>query len=322
LISSLISSGVSRYGGFKLLERIALYNKPGYVNSVPSTKEDIFKDKQISLVEKRRLMRFFTFAAGEFEGEPEINGSEDIPLLDFLKTKFSVTDKVAETIAYALAFCTSTSGLCFTKVLIDSRVEHDLLQDPTLPALKRIRRYLRSSGRYGASPFLVGHYGGSGEIVQGFCRASAVNGSTYILGPTVLSLHSRSDAEASSLTSNQRQHNIVLQDFDESISCDLVITSPDYIQKAVDAKTNKTSALARCIAIIDQPLVFSPFKSDHQLGDPTSDSTDAFAVDTAVLIFPPSCLADYPNDTAVHAFVTGEGSMSAPKSRCTRLVLN
>jgi Rab proteins geranylgeranyltransferase component A len=111
LISSLVSSGVSRYGSFKLLERIALYDRPGCVTNVPSTKEDIFKNKQLSLVEKRRLMRFFTFAAGEFEGKPELEGHEDTPLLDFLKTNFSIADKVAETITYALAFCTSSSGL-------------------------------------------------------------------------------------------------------------------------------------------------------------------------------------------------------------------
>src|SRR5260221_11941563 len=56
-----------------------------------------------------------------------------------------------------------------------------LFADATLQALTRLRRYLRSSGRYGASPFLVGHYGGLGEIAQGFCRVSAVNGGLYIL---------------------------------------------------------------------------------------------------------------------------------------------
>lgn len=111
LISALIASGVSRYGGFKLLERVALYHSPGLVERVPSTKEDIFKNKQISLVEKRRLMRFFTFAAGDFEDKPELEGQKRAPLSDFLKTAFSLDSKIAETIMFALAFCTSPSGV-------------------------------------------------------------------------------------------------------------------------------------------------------------------------------------------------------------------
>lgn len=110
LISALIASGVSRYGGFKLLERIATFRAPGHVERAPSTKEDIFKNKQITLVEKRRLMRFFTFAAGDFEDKPELQGQKNTPLFEFLKTAFSLETNIAETITYALGFCTSPSG--------------------------------------------------------------------------------------------------------------------------------------------------------------------------------------------------------------------
>src|SRR6266576_1181339 len=62
------------------------------------------------------------------------------------------------------------------------------LLEPTLPALSRLRKYMRAAGRYGPSPFLVGHYGGTGEIAQGFCRAAAVSGAIYILGRHILSI--------------------------------------------------------------------------------------------------------------------------------------
>ena len=42
--------------------------------------------------------------------------------------------------------------------------------EPSTSALLRMRHYMRSAGRYGNSPFLMGHYGGLGEMVQGFCR--------------------------------------------------------------------------------------------------------------------------------------------------------
>ncbi|QRW15741.1 Rab proteins geranylgeranyltransferase component A [Rhizoctonia solani] len=63
---------------------------------------------------------------------------------------------------------------------------YNIPTDQTLPALVRTRTYLRSVGRYGPSPFLIGHYGGAGELAQGFCRTCAVQGGTYVLGRKVL----------------------------------------------------------------------------------------------------------------------------------------
>lgn len=44
------------------------------------------------------------------------------------------------------------------------------LIDPALPSMERLRKFLRAIGRYGPSPFLVGHYGGVGDLVGGFSR--------------------------------------------------------------------------------------------------------------------------------------------------------
>lgn len=111
-IDSLVASGVSRYGSFKLLEKVAVYDRPGVVQSVPGSKEDVFKSKVLSLLEKRRLMRFLLFAAGEFEGKKELEGKEHMPFLQFLREAFSLSDKPAIAIAYALAFCITADGMC------------------------------------------------------------------------------------------------------------------------------------------------------------------------------------------------------------------
>lgn len=110
LISSLVSSGVSRYGGFRLVERVLLYNKTLGIVGVPGSKEDIFKSKSISLVEKRRLMRFLMFAAGSLENQPELEGMEDAPFGKFLSQKFSLNEDTTTAIVYALAFCFTPSG--------------------------------------------------------------------------------------------------------------------------------------------------------------------------------------------------------------------
>ena len=111
LISALINSGVSRYGGFKLLEKVALYHSPGHVQNVPNSKEDVFNNRQISLIDKRRLMRFFTFVSGDFEDKSELQGNESTPFIDFLTSSFTLESSIAETIVFALAFCSFPQGL-------------------------------------------------------------------------------------------------------------------------------------------------------------------------------------------------------------------
>ena len=121
LITAVINSGVSRYGGFRLLESIAVYSGASFM-SVPGSKEDIFRSKDISLIEKRHLMRFLTFAAGEFEISKELEGKAETPFVDFIKDVFNLNNVLADAIAYAIAFCSSRHGIlisiCFFITLI------------------------------------------------------------------------------------------------------------------------------------------------------------------------------------------------------------
>jgi RAB protein geranylgeranyltransferase component A len=78
-------------------------------------------------------------------------GKETDPFPKFLEEAFNLPSNLASQVAYAIAHCSSPL-------------------DPTLEALKRTRRYIKSIGRYGSGAFLVGQYGGAGEIAQGFCR--------------------------------------------------------------------------------------------------------------------------------------------------------
>lgn len=102
LIDSLIVSGVSRYSTFRLLESTSIF-LPGSAGpaegdeaeaeakakadakanaktktkkkKVPGSKEDVFKDKTIGLVDKRRLMKILMWIMGDFEGTDELLGS-------------------------------------------------------------------------------------------------------------------------------------------------------------------------------------------------------------------------------------------------------
>jgi len=114
LISSLVASGVSRYGGYRLLERVGIYSGRNGLQNVPGSKEDVFKSS-LSLIEKRRLMRFLVFASGEFEGSNDLRGHEQTPFPEFLQSKFSLTQEIVDAIVYALAFCSSATGRPYSR---------------------------------------------------------------------------------------------------------------------------------------------------------------------------------------------------------------
>lgn len=80
LIQTLVSSGVSRYSTFRILESTSIFDtKSGAGKKVPGSKEDVFKDKEVGLVDKRRLMKVLLWCMGEFEGSKEIEGQSVVP---------------------------------------------------------------------------------------------------------------------------------------------------------------------------------------------------------------------------------------------------
>ena len=83
-VDTLVRSGVAKYTGFKLLDGIAIYTpEPPVDEEEPSrgrlvrtaaTKEDIFNDKTLSLLDKRKLVNFIKFATSEFESSERVRG--------------------------------------------------------------------------------------------------------------------------------------------------------------------------------------------------------------------------------------------------------
>ncbi|KAL7419591.1 hypothetical protein Q5752_005503 [Cryptotrichosporon argae] len=132
---------------------------------VPGSKEDIFRDRSIALADKRRLMKFLLFAAGDYAADPLYAEHASKPLPSLLET-FSIPPPLLRAITYALAHAPAAPHA----------------DAAAAPALARLARYLAAAGRYGPSPFLVAQYGGAGEVAQAFCRACAVKGGTYVLG--------------------------------------------------------------------------------------------------------------------------------------------
>ena len=207
-----------------------------------------------------------------------------------------------------------------------------VLADATLPAMTRLRSYLRSSGRYGASPFLVGHYGGLGEIAQGFCRVSAVNGGVYIL-----------DKKAEKITASSQDSGgkfvVELDEFPEPLTADVLVATPDQLPVELHPPAQAVSLpnIVRCIVVIDKPIPFPPLLSsgegpseDEAESSPTAvDSEDtttsesakpveASPIDTSVIVFPPNSVQGGSSTRAAQALITGAGTLSAPQGKWKR----
>lgn len=212
--------------------------------------------------------------------------------------------------------------------------------EPTLPVLLRLRRYLRSAGRYGSSPFLIGHYGCIGEIAQGFCRAAAVHGAVYILGRQIKSIAHTPNGQGAQEIDNPSEstsfkYHVEIDEVPDTLECNLLISSPSYIPEALkfnsfqlspahDEALSDIGCIARCIAIIDQGLTLrSSQEPEAEIPDPAATDGEQFAtkpLDTGILVFPPSSIPGGSSTYSATGLITGEGSLSTPEGKCKDLL--
>lgn len=134
LVDQLVQSGVSKYGGFQLLEAIGVVEprSDGTIQPklrvVPLSKEDVFTDPALSLLSKRKLMKLLQFAMGSYEESDIWQSKSDVSLLPnhrslmpstgragqsietFLQTNFQLPTDLAVAINYALAQSSQPNG--------------------------------------------------------------------------------------------------------------------------------------------------------------------------------------------------------------------
>lgn len=178
------------------------------IERVPSSKADVFNHSQMSLIEKRRLTKLLLFAAGDavFEDSPLLSGQP----LSFSLSSCSIESRrcwcvdawmrgrsnddvrrVLNGVVLFVSFYHTIARLrswimhWFIRFVIRFRSDrnyetnyflnlgsiYEYNSDLALPSFHRLRKFIQSSGRYGgSSPFLVGHYGGAGDLVGAFSR--------------------------------------------------------------------------------------------------------------------------------------------------------
>jgi len=175
--------------------------REGEARAVASNRADVFKDGNLSGIEKRALMRFLKavhgaalrdraharrsgksgeethvavgapgseWGDGEFQqsGKEEDQGGLDIEpgeRMDAFLTRHGLSENVKDVVMYALA--------------LQTRADCD-----ALTAVEALKVYILSVAKYGpqTGACLIPVYG-SGDIPQAFCRVAAVKGTTYVL---------------------------------------------------------------------------------------------------------------------------------------------
>ncbi|KAG0046874.1 hypothetical protein BGZ83_007967 [Gryganskiella cystojenkinii] len=226
LTNLLISSGIGKYLEFKLLERTAVYESlTDKVEMMPTSKEDVFVSKALSLKEKRLLMKFLQFAV-DYENQKEVwEDYKNAPFTQFVQRAYGLTDKVLTAVVYAIGFDGNDNAT-------------------TTEGLKSVKVYLLSLGRYGNSAYLCPLYGVGSELAQAFCRVSAVYGGIYMLQHG-LDKHNV-DREANKWTSVVDHNGQILKG-------NQLICTREYLSKDMDAYLEaRMSYVSHCILVTDR----------------------------------------------------------------------
>ncbi|KAI9236771.1 MAG: GDP dissociation inhibitor-domain-containing protein [Podila humilis] len=229
LTNLLISSGIGKYLEFKLLERTAVYEAlTDKVEMMPTSKEDVFVSKALSLKEKRLLMKFLQFAV-DYENQKEVwEDYKDAPFTQFVQAAYGLTDKVLTAVVYAIGF--------------DGNDEAT-----TTDGLKSVKVYLQSLGRYGNSAYLCPLYGVGSELAQAFCRVSAVYGGIYMLQHGL-------DKHVVDKEANKWQS--VVDHLGQTLQAGQLICSREYLSVDMDAyleaRILNRSYVSHCILVTDR----------------------------------------------------------------------
>lgn len=86
--------------------------------------------------------------------------------IEFLKSKFSLSDKLIGLVGFSIAFFENFSE--FEKCPLEIFIQ-------------RIMKFVKSIGRYSLKNIFITPTYGMSELCEGFCRQAAVNGSIYVL---------------------------------------------------------------------------------------------------------------------------------------------
>ncbi|XP_074407846.1 rab proteins geranylgeranyltransferase component A 1 [Zonotrichia albicollis] len=222
-IDLLIKSNVSRYAEFKNATRVLAFRQ-GRVEQVPCSRADVFNSRQLTMVEKRMLMKFLTFCLDYEQHPEEYQEHESSTFAEFLQTR-KLTPSLQHFILHSIAMVAETDS-------------------STLQGLQATKKFLQCLGRYGNTPFLFPLYG-QGEIPQCFCRLCAVFGGIYCLRHAVRCLV---------LDRASGRCKAIVDQFGQRISANYFIVEDSYLSESTCTNVCYRQ-ISRAVLITDQSVL-------------------------------------------------------------------
>ncbi|KAG0565458.1 hypothetical protein KC19_8G191800 [Ceratodon purpureus] len=289
LVDALVSAQADHHVRFKGVEASFIW-RDGQMTAVPASRSDVFRDKTLSLADKRFLMRFFKLVADYTDSEGGTSGelaaeNLDRPFVEFLRRQ-QLPTLIREIILYAIA-------------LVDD--DQEQVSDvaslvSTKDGLQALALYLASASRFPDAPgaFLYPMYG-HGDLPQAFCRCAAVRGALYVLRMPVVSLlldKESGDCKGVQIASGQVLHS------------EKVIASPTFcVEQPATSESTPTTTSSAVDAEEDAHLRSSDVPSTsserHETGGDSTkvarclcitDQSFQPGLSTVMVIFPPNSL--------------------------------
>ncbi|CAF0723938.1 unnamed protein product [Adineta ricciae] len=268
LIDLLVQSNVAKYCEFKLVSRLLL-ERNGQLENVPSSRADIFNSNDISLIDKRLLMKVIMNCSSM--SIDDLNEDQNLPFVEYLK-KQKLNDKLCHLILNSISMVDYTAT--------------------TKDGFIKAKRYLDSIGRYGNSPFLFPLYG-NGEMTQAFCRLCAVFGGIQFL---------RFPLAAFTLNSSTNQCTGIIATTGERFHAkDAVICNHAYMKSISESQ----NTIHRIVLLTNQSIKASEKEEITYLRLSSPDETGIHVIEVG---YGPGCAPDglfllylFPEKSQTHA---------------------
>eukprot|EP00400_MALV-I_sp_L67-5_P000713 gene713-60_t len=235
-VDVLRESSVHRYLEFQGLKSTQLYEDSDF-RSVPLSKGEIFQDSQLTLMQKRLLMKFLNkfletssslaFQSAKqtgYDDQWKLSGMENADEAEMEKwkevfqfddeTKWNDTLKKQKLKGFLANML--TYAVCFSDFGNDENLT-------TKDALGKIKKFVTSLHLYSNHCLLFPMYG-SADIVQAFSRLCAVHQGIYMLTEELKSVYVGNED-----TGNEAEITGVVTSKDQFVQCKHLIISPDYL---------------------------------------------------------------------------------------------
>ena len=275
----------------------------GAFKKVPCSKSDVFTSPELSMSDKRLLMKFLRYcmdlgeedaltlnekslAKGRSLKRPQnkvietknhgYNEYQDRPFVDFLKDSFDISGTLANMLIYAIGLLPKP---------------RDAPSCTTRRGITAIQRHLYALGRFGNTAFLTPLWG-AGEVPQAFCRLAAVNGGIYLLRKTPLALK----YESPSVNENQKIFQGVILKDGVFVRGKCAIVGSDYCRRPRvhgSVSTGSQSSLARAIIVSTQKVCDKSGKSIFVI-PPNTTNIDNLSTTFVIQYDSDSCIAPKP----------------------------